>query len=133
MSEQTARERASKWREVADDIADLVFDLEQAEAKLAEARAEIKKLEDEIMDCPADTAYHTSLASTSEGYGRCPDKLPYNLTCERVSVPVPCDTCTLQHRYVERCKYHGCAWPDGEKECPAWKQWVGDCSEDSVP
>ena len=39
-------------------------------------------------------------------------------TCERVSVPVPCETCTLQHRYVERCAYHGCAWPD-EGECPA--------------
>ncbi len=37
MSETTAEERASKWREVCDDISDLVFDLEQAEAQLAEA------------------------------------------------------------------------------------------------
>ena len=47
------------------------------------------------------------------------EKRPVTPDCERVSVPVPCETCTLQHRYVERCSYHGCAWPDGEKECPS--------------
>ena len=76
-----------------------------------------------------------------EQYARRPDGLPYALPdtqeelgkqeaaildglgfkepCKRVSVPVPCETCTLQHRYVERCATHGCDWPDGEKECPA--------------
>lgn len=32
-----------------------------ADAQLTTARTEIKKLEDEIMDCPADSAYHASL------------------------------------------------------------------------
>ena len=135
MSEQTAEERAERYRRegaaLFAEVTNLKADVERAEAQRdslkaqmqewMEGSAQLQVKLDEAEAVLEDWAGH--LRERAEGGGKTEAELRerYELTprCERVSVPVPCETCTLQHRYVERCAYHGCEWPDGEKGCPA--------------
>ena len=79
---------------------------------------------------PEDWAGH--LRERAEGGGKTEEEMrkKYGLAprCERVSVccgsATPgdgTDRCGSCDSYLAqfKCAYHGCAWPDGEKECPS--------------